>query len=296
MSWVLSQSEKSKLVERYKTGELGKTLAIEFGVSCPAISGILRRRGVKMRSQHDIQCRANCRAFADLGDASAAYWVGFIWADGCVTKGQLCLRINNRDKNHLQRFAGFINANVRPSPQNTSQCSTRCRRIQDDLSKIEIRERKSLRNDLFPWEYIPKINLHHFWRGVVDGDGYYGICGPRVHRIELCGNQSTCEAFCNWCGFGSVTTMKMIYRCAISAWDECKNVISALYEGSELSLDRKAAVAAEIVRRTRPQRPQRLCDHEGCEQPHYGHGLCSRHWYKTYASEKRHLRYVSLGK
>lgn len=109
-----------------------------------------------------------------------AYWLGFIYADGCVCdyKGYPCkltIGLKYDDYNHLIKFADFIGAEH--TMVKLSKEKDRCditisnRHICESLIKLGVIPRKSLTLN-FPNEtQVPRNLLRHFIRGYFDGDG-----------------------------------------------------------------------------------------------------------------------------
>ena len=83
--WKLDVGQKDLIVARYLSGESSAHIARDFGIHSTNIRGILRRRGVQMRTNSEAQTRLplNHEAF-DVLTPEAAYWCGFIAADGTV--------------------------------------------------------------------------------------------------------------------------------------------------------------------------------------------------------------------
>lgn len=129
--------------------------------------------------------------FEIIDNEEKAYWLGFIAADGCISKAseynsyRLSINISDIDKSHLELFQKCIDAsdveiktykNISGYSSKdgtlTSRIVLNSYKMCTDLMKYNIHERKSydirfpkIRDDLKP----------HFIRGYFDGDGCYCV-------------------------------------------------------------------------------------------------------------------------
>src|SRR5690606_11965662 len=124
--------------------------------------------------------------FFDLIDTEEkAYWLGFLSADGCITRGNILkVRLAKYDENHLSKFLKSLKSdNKIYRDKNSVEIQISSQKLCDDLTRIGITRNKSLT--------IKPINLpteiyRHYWRGIFDGDG--SICKTdKVWKIVLYG-------------------------------------------------------------------------------------------------------------
>lgn len=83
----ITPTQKDEIVARYQAGESRNRLAAEFKYDRNSVTLLLRRRGVHVRGPAEA-CLSPLRhdAFADAADCDeAAYWVGMLMADGCIS-------------------------------------------------------------------------------------------------------------------------------------------------------------------------------------------------------------------
>lgn len=121
--------------------------------------------------------------FSEIDSEEKAYWLGFIYADGCIFHGSsqnsYRLQINQKVEalGHLKRFLHSIKSNYPIRTKNIKVKGKECRtlalhidntKMAIDLIKHGVVVRKTYK-DIFP---IVKDNLFsHFIRGYFDGDG-----------------------------------------------------------------------------------------------------------------------------
>lgn len=131
-------------------------------------------------------------------DEEAAYWIGMLMADGGISNGNVHLGLSEEKAEHLEAFARFIGAeNVTYNPggqiikwksghfsvaRPSWHVSKHSKKVAEVLASYGVVERKSLVACVRGLAYN-----RHFWRGVVDGDGW--ICTVaskrRNGRVEI---------------------------------------------------------------------------------------------------------------
>lgn len=138
--------------------------------------------------------------FKNIDTEEKAYWLGFFYADGCVSidkktnSGECCIKLSKCDYEHLKKFNKSIHGNI-PVEYGTSICnlnnkefsfcSIRCYSIEmaNDLISHGCVQNKSFTIN------IPNINeplMNHFIRGFFDGDGC--VCTDSNKRKTICIN------------------------------------------------------------------------------------------------------------
>lgn len=129
--------------------------------------------------------------FEKINTEEKAYWLGFIYADGCISQilnkrtgvlksRTLEITLSKKDEFHLKKFLISIKSNkpieeklVKVNEIEYPSCKTSInnKKVCEDLMNLGCLPRKSLIID-FPIENIvPKYLIRHFIRGYFDGDG-----------------------------------------------------------------------------------------------------------------------------
>jgi intein-encoded DNA endonuclease-like protein len=173
------------VIEKYNELKNLKKVAKSFGVSLRPIKRILKKNNVELTNR---RYNLNHDYFEEIDTEEKAYWLGFLFADGCVRKtksgSQLTLKLSVKDVNHLKKFKTDINSehNVVYSQSNTiskkgtpsvsDNCLIRVNsnKLIDDLINQGCMPRKTFTIDK------PKINekfYKDFIRGFYDGDGNF---------------------------------------------------------------------------------------------------------------------------
>lgn len=125
-----------------------------------------------------------------------AYILGFILADGCIVKGtyegysdSLKFGVNKRDVDVLEKIKRALDSKHKISEHGDSVhfCITN-QRIVDDLKKLKIKYRKSLKENI---PYVPHKYTKDFIRGIIDGDGSISFDKRNYPTLNLCGGAKT---------------------------------------------------------------------------------------------------------
>lgn len=247
----LTHEERDALPARYLAGETSKDLANSLGVTDVAILNHLRKMGVDRRDP------SLARRQYDVWDAAfrvltpeAAYWLGFLMADGCVhDETKITLALATKDRDHLEKFRGFLKSDLRPIqtvPQ-TNSCSLKIhsRQIVIDLERYGIVPRKSL-------IAVAKGGVESepgFWLGLLDGDGSIGESKGRL-RVRFFGTPALMGQFAGFVkkreirgrnrSFDVGVTVRADRLAEVSLLGgRAKNLLRLLYSSSPVCLTRK---------------------------------------------------------
>lgn len=186
-----TEVETAEICEEYLEGKSANLIAIERNVSIMTILKALKRNGVEQRSGSEIRRKYNCNhSFFDNIDSEAkAYWLGFIAADGYVSKGkrktspELYLSLGIKDREHIVRFKDVLESThpVREYDYSDrgggtnypyASFSVRSEQLTTALAKFGIVPRKC---HTFEWPNLSPSVSRHFLRGYFDGDGCWNI-------------------------------------------------------------------------------------------------------------------------
>lgn len=181
------------LNENYTLKQLGK----EFNCSYPTIRNLLNKHKIKSRGNKQGYPRDEFY-FNKIDTEEKAYWLGFLYADGCVHSNNYEISVNITDKEHIEKFKTAIKA------FNHNITETQDKRFQNakTLYQFSIKD-KQLHQDLIKWGCIPQKSLlinkipniprdyvSHFLRGYFDGDGsLHYLQGANNYRISFIGTK-----------------------------------------------------------------------------------------------------------
>lgn len=178
-----------KVIRGYLEGQSSKELAIEFNMGEQNVRQLLRNRGIKRRSRGN-QYYANFNYFSDINTEEQAYLLGFIYADGCLTKkGTLAITVAKQDVDILLKFKFAMKAKhpIREHVAVTHVGSfdvvsfdITSPDLASDLKSAGVFQNKT-HKITFP--HIKRDLVKHFIRGYIDGDGYFTL--DRNNRLTI---------------------------------------------------------------------------------------------------------------
>lgn len=186
-------------IELYRDGKSLSFIAKKNNTTCFAVRFFLMKNGIRLESQRKFRKYfCNPLPFESIKTKEAAYWLGFLYADGCLTKeGSVNLLLHSKDVAHLEKFRCFLESN--------SAIHVRQEKIRKDGEVIRLQDTCKIRiNNInlyfyldrlgctpkktstltFPTkDQVPEIFLPDFIRGFFDGDGsvYYSNGGKRKY-------------------------------------------------------------------------------------------------------------------
>lgn len=165
-----------------------------FGLSVYRARKILVEQGVVIRKPKRTMYHVDARTFDTINSELSAYWLGFIYADGCVSKQDaLRICIHRKDKQHLEKIKPFLKTK-RPllDVSREGQPQVLFKVVEHHMAK-RLRELGILVDrpsfDL-AINSVPRELMHHFIRGYFDGDG-----STRKKRVTIrfCGQRDLLE-------------------------------------------------------------------------------------------------------
>lgn len=191
--WCPEEFVVQEIIGKYEEGKSARQLGFEYGVADVTITSLLKKRDIFIRNRSNAK-RTN-QIKEDVFDTiteESAYWIGFILADGNVyhpkkRSKQLNIGLSEKDWEHLEKFKKFIGSNKKLYYNKGAVfISFYSNRIVEKLAEYGIVPRKS---------EIAKVpeslkNNRHFWRGMIDGDGWVG-----KRMLGICGTFSVVSSF-----------------------------------------------------------------------------------------------------
>jgi hypothetical protein len=196
----------SELKALWDGGATCTELMSKYKVGDKYIRRELRRAGVDGEDFRPRGARGrrptNARAYRFGAFSSrtpeAAYWAGFLMADGCIRDGgELLLNVHVQDRKHIELFAEWIGLPAESVYKSSGRMGS------GDQSKIHLKHAQLL-EDLEPWGVVPRKSyvfrqpkvpaklFPHFVRGWFDGDGCVSLRKGR-ERCRITGNSNAMQ-------------------------------------------------------------------------------------------------------
>lgn len=217
--------------------------------------------------------------FNKIDTEEKAYWLGFLYADGCINvlnkngkthSMSLEITLAETDKEHLDKFALAINTNV-PIKQRKNKiknkeyvsyrliiCSTKmCK----DLCDLGCTPNKTFTIRLPNNQIVPREYMKDFLRGFFDGDGCVRKRpDQRGFTISITGVEPMLEDIVNYLINNEIINVipkihkdKRSHACSFFIYgdDNSKDFLSYLYNGATIYLDRKFKVYQECLKQVK---------------------------------------------
>lgn len=143
--------------------------------------------------------------FEKIDSELKAYWLGFLYADGCILpvkngEQEIQLDLAQQDEDMVQWFKTDLKstypltydnykAKKNPNSQVMVRQKLRSQKTVDDLKRLGCVERKSLILKFPNSDQVPLELIRHFIRGYFDGDGSIYV-GPPLNGSKLIGQVS----------------------------------------------------------------------------------------------------------
>lgn len=233
----------------YTLKQLGK----EFGCSYGTIRNLLNKQRINSRGNKQGYPR-NELYFHSISTPEKAYWLGFMYADGCVHSQRNEISLNITDLEHLEKFKtaiGAVNHKITatqdqrfPKAKKLYQLSIKDVQLWKDLNKWGCEPQKTSKINRIP--NIPKDYVSHFLRGYFDGDGsLHYLASTNNYRISFLGNKPFLEEIRNVLNVPKISIAqdrnKNVYQLQISGRKQVVRILNYLYQDSDskMRLDRK---------------------------------------------------------
>lgn len=185
---------ETQIIELYNSGLAMNKIASNLSISGATVWNILKSNNVKIRRKHS---KIDETYFDNPNIEKAAYWTGFIAADGYINtykKGNaqysIIIELSQKDKYHLEKLGQDIGKPVTDyNKRNSCKLQLTSNHLCNKLFEYNITPKKSLTLQ-FPTN-INADNIHHFIRGYFDGDGsFYKI-------YDIVGNEQFLKSLIN---------------------------------------------------------------------------------------------------
>lgn len=151
---------------------------------------------MRSHSQANRRYIFNHNFFETINTEQKAYFLGFILTDGYVGDKDIVFELKSVDKHIIETFINAIEGNNKIheitrrgnnfSRQGcvTSRLNFRSDKMVSDLKTLGIQRGKTFNINILK---LPVHLERHFWRGVLDGDGYIS-CYTRKHKYTTSKN------------------------------------------------------------------------------------------------------------
>ena len=256
----VSKEKVYEMYELYLKGKCTREIGEMYGFTKSYICRLFHEQSLSLRNQAQANRKYNLNEnFFDCIDTEEkAYFLGLLWADGTNIVNKNCVEIGlqDRDKHILDSMLKSMEASYPikckeskyPGGRDIYSVSIFSEHMSSQLNNIGMVPNKSLVLR-FP-TCIDESLLHHFIRGVFDGDGY--ISHGNDYTCEIVGTEAFCiklkeillkqgiESKIYNTTLRKETSTRRLY---IGKKENVIKFLHYIYEGSSLYLYRKYNIA-----------------------------------------------------
>lgn len=255
--------EKENIVDMYINKRMSSLdISKIYGTNASAICYLLNKFGVERRNdKNKSKFILNHNVFDIIDSKEKAYWLGFIFADGFITKDSYVgVALNSEDKKHLEKFRQFLESN---HIIHTYKCSENCfsnlnnyyckiifksEHMSNILKEYGCIEHKSLFLE-FPKKIEQKF-YKDFIRGYFDGDGSFSF-SKKSYDFKITGTKEFLLEIIEILNFNLDLGMseknlykrynndKNTFTTSIGNKAKVKKFLDYIYKDSTIYLDRK---------------------------------------------------------
>lgn len=182
------------IIDKYQNENFSlKELGRQFGCNYGTIRNLLNKHHIKSQGNKRGYPR-NEYYFNKIDTPEKAYWLGFMYADGCVHSKLNEISVQIIDREHLEKFQqaiGAVNHKITvikdkrfENAKTLYMFSIKDKQLWSDLNALGC-----VPNKTFLINTIPNIPYHyvsHFLRGFFDGDGsIHYLTGTDNYRLSF---------------------------------------------------------------------------------------------------------------
>lgn len=240
---------KKAKIEYLKGDKSLTAICKEFKIDRGTFSKNLKNDGVEIVNKQNL-CAFNENFFEIIDTEEKAYWLGFFYADGYISKdsNHVELSLKGDDIEHLKKLVKSLNF---IKDKHLSQDNVRCRflvnnkKFKENLIRQGCLPQKSLILTFPTEKQVPKNLVKDFVRGYIDGDGSVMIGlnhkGERVKpRLSIIGTKNFLTSLIdemNW----KVNKISPAGKAYSIEWggQYVFEYIESLYKDAKIYLDRK---------------------------------------------------------
>lgn len=249
----LTPEQELEVIKLYQSGKSVQFISSHFNIT--DAYKILKRHKIDTRpaGHNSRQYQFNLSAFDDLNDEFSAYHLGYLYADGSVSKNTLTLALSIKDLYQVEKLKSFLQTT---QPIGLYKTKTPQGKLKDTCrlciySKELSAKMKSLgiikgRNQFhLVIDKLPMESYKHFIRGLVDGDGSLDTSKRNNARLRILGQKDVL----NWISKIFESELEVPYReprqrigimeLEYGGGAQARKIITWLYKDAQIFLERK---------------------------------------------------------
>lgn len=262
---VISNDIKNQIINDYNDGKSVLSLSKQYGYKYDKTYSIIQKAGIAIRGNdyNSKRYKNDSFVFDTINTEEKAYWLGFLYADGCITDSgnslKVSLALSVRDVDHLKKFQQFLATDnpIRIYKGNHNNQYCRLFVIDNHLCE-QLIDKGVYKNKTeiitFP-DFLPENLIRHFIRGYVDGDGCITYHMHKYNKnryvfaIKICSTKEMLYGINKWLPLNTKKETPVLQKRrknAVNNYDleyggnkQTLNILNYLYDNSNIYLDRK---------------------------------------------------------
>lgn len=228
--WLTVEQQLS-VVSRYTAGETPDKIADSLGICANNVRNTLRKHGIVARDRSEACTRLpHWKEAFDKITPESAYWLGFLFADGCVTQhpvgsAALYVGLADRDRGHLEKLRAYLKSThviiskdtkpLRGKIHRSCNYALRSAYLCDALMRHGMKNKSLSR--VAP-DYL--AGSRDFWRGMIDGDGFASTSEDKKARLGLYGGEVLMQQFLDYLRHMGIAKNTEVHRHTSSGIDD----------------------------------------------------------------------------
>lgn len=256
---LLNQNKTEIIKEYQSTNITAEELSHKWGTSASNMHKFLKQNGCQLKWQHPARYNAkysvDSHIFDTIDTENKAWRLGFIASDGHISKkNALMFSQSMQQIDGLEHLKVILNSNTplryKINKTTTNQYVTlniTSKQLCDSLLKLGLNHQKSNNYDFKKLvSYIPQNLLHHFLRGLFDGDGsirYYNYPYFKKTQVHV-GFTHIYDAVVYWNDYFDIKTKivketNLVYTSVTENRYKAEQIYHCLYDDSTIYLNVK---------------------------------------------------------
>lgn len=231
-----------------------QSLSKKYKKDAMTISRAIKKAGFDVINRQNL-VKIDEHVFDNIDTEEKAYWLGFLFADGCLNKrdNSFELSLAEKDKEHLEKFNIFIKhsrnikikkINLNGKIFNCYRCSFNSKHLCDTLKSYGCVPQKS---NILKFPNIDLFNnkslIKDFLRGYFDGDGCITHINKEHTRIaiKICGTIDFLNEYQKYLPLKKIYKIYKTHSVPELAFNDntALNICKFLYNGCSIYLKRK---------------------------------------------------------
>lgn len=241
------------LDQKMRTGQIAKI----YNCWATTIENHLKRWGIPIRKErYNAKYSIDLTCFDNIDTQEKAYFLGLLLADGHLSKENLIM-LTMKDLDIVEKYKKFLKTDcpIKQDRYGNYSLNVKSKHIADALKKIGFHNRKSYNIDFDKvLNFVPDNLLHHFVRGMFDGDGsikiyHYEYCKNPQYHFGYTGLENIIIWIKQYLRLETkiVKESDLTYTCVTSCKGTIKSIFEKLYKDATVYIDRKYNTFLEII-------------------------------------------------